>query len=206
MEFFSEILPNDIFQKIKLYVDHDFLRELEIRAEEHIYDEEVSLDWFNGRRYPGLNENVKSMISQMTLGTGIPSIFCAVVKGTVFGSRRIFESLKEKGILIEKVVAVGGIAEKSKFIMQMLADVMNIPIFIRKDTQVCAKGAVIYASVGAGFFSSIPEAQKRYCNYDSFVYFPNKSRRLLYESQYQQYLKMGDLSEILVNANVEKKL
>ena len=192
---FSDFFTYEKLQQLSNFINQYYLRELETKAEEHIYDQEVSLDWFNGRRYPYLNDKVKSMISQITLGTDIPALFCAVVKGTVFGSLRIYDSLKERGVLIDKVVAVGGIAEKSQFIMQMLADVMNIPIFVRIDSQVCARGAVIYASVGAGICSSIPEAQKRYCNYDSISYTPNAARRNLYSTQYKQYLKMGQLSE-----------
>ncbi len=195
MSCFNELIPDETKKKLDLFLERDYLRNLELKAEKHIYDEEVSLDWFNGRRYPSLNEHVKSMISQITLGTDIPALFCAVVKGTVFGSRRIFDSLIEKGIIIDRVVAVGGIAEKSKFIMQMLADVMNIPISICKDSQVCAKGAVIYASVGAEIFTSIPEAQKVYCKSETKCYLPNKSRRNLYEQQYKRYLEMGQLSE-----------
>ncbi|AEV30201.1 ribulose kinase [Sphaerochaeta pleomorpha str. Grapes] len=202
LKAFPEFMSEEYMQKLIDHIDKNFLRELEMKAGEHIYDQEVSLDWFNGRRYPSLNEHVKSMISQISLGTDLPALFCAVAKGTVFGSRRIFDSLKEKGILIDKVVAVGGIAEKSEFIMQMLADVMNIPIAICSDFQVCAKGSVIYASVGAGIFSSIPEAQKRYCTFDSKLYKPNASLKDLYESQYRQYLEMGKLSETFANINI----
>ncbi len=179
------------------YLEKNLIKELEKQAEDHIFDSEIALDWFNGRRYPALNERVKSMIAHLSLGTDLPALFCSIVKGTVFGSRRIFDSLLENGVIIKKVIAVGGIAEKSSFVMQMLADVLNVPIYVCRDSQVCAKGAVIYASVGAGIFASISEAQKQFCNFDTAPYIPDKSRQAMYEMQYRQYLEMGELGESL---------
>ena len=139
-EFPSEIGSEETLEKIKSHLEQNVIRNMEKVAESHIFDSEVALDWFNGRRYPSLNENVKSVLSNISLGTDLPAIFCAVVKGTVFGSRRIFESLLENGIEIDKIIAVGGIAEKSDFVMQMLADAMKVPIYICRDKTGLRKG------------------------------------------------------------------
>lgn len=194
----SEILSGRDQEILQNFLEQNLIKDLEKQAEKHIYDSELAVDWFNGRRYPSLNEDVKSVFAQVSLSTDLPALFCAVVKGTVFGSKRIFESLINNGIEIEKVISVGGIAEKSPFIMQMLADVMKVPIYICRDKQVCAKGSVIYAGVAAGLFTSIPEAQAEYCQFDDSPYLPDETRSNFYDRQYQEYLEMGELGESLV--------
>jgi len=73
------------------------------------------------------------------------------VLATAFGSRRILESFLVEGLQIDQIVAVGGIAQKSPFVMQLLADVLNRPITVSAATQACAKGAAMYAAVAAGY-------------------------------------------------------
>jgi len=61
------------------------------------------------------------------------------------------------------MIAVGGIAQKSSYIMQMMADVLNCPIKVSKTNQACARGAAIYAAVACGAFETIMDAQEKLC-------------------------------------------
>ena len=201
MRFPSDVVSEETLSKMEAHLEKETIRSLEKSAEKMIMNEEMALDWFNGRRYPSLNEYVKSVFTGISLSTDLPAVFCAVVKGTVFGSRRIFESLIENGIEIKKIIAVGGIAEKSPFVMQMLADVLKVPLYICRDSQVCAKGAAIYGGVAAGLFETIPEAQKKFCRIDETPYLPNKDKEAFYDRQYRTYLEAGLLSDKLIRMN-----
>ncbi|MEA5032879.1 MAG: ribulokinase [Sphaerochaeta sp.] len=201
------IIPHDILPArerkiLEAFLENSFIKQIESNAVQHIPSQEMALDWLNGRRYPSLNESVQAMTSQVSLSTTLPAIFCAFVKATVFGSRRIFESLIENGIDIQTVVAVGGIAEKSPFIMQMLADSMKVPIEVCKDRQVCAKGAAIYASVAAGLFDNIKTAQKRFNNQPNIKYLPNPTMFTTYDRQYEKYLTLGRMSEVFAQMEI----
>ena len=44
------------------------------------------------------------------------------------------------------------IAQKSGYIMQMMADVLNVPIMVSEENKSCARGAAVYAAVAAGIF------------------------------------------------------
>ena len=194
----AEILSEKDVKALTAYMEKEAIRLMEESAEKYLPSRELALDWFNGRRYPSLNESVRSVFTNISLGTELSALYCAVVKGTVFGSRRIFESLVSQGVKIERIIAVGGIAEKSPFVMQMMADVLKRPLYLCRDSQVCARGAVIYACVGSGRFRNIPEAQNLLCRQDDNPYFPNAMRGDMYDRQYRDYLKAGDLGESLV--------
>ncbi len=156
----------------------------------------ISLDWFNGRRYPDLNEKVKSAITGLSLGTTAPQIYKSLLLSSIFGSKRIFDGLISQGIKINKIIAVGGIAKKSPVIMQLMADIINRPIIVAKEEQVCAKGAALFAAVAAGLFSDIQHAQATLCKDYERVYKPNLTQQKKYIFLYKKYLALGNYMEI----------
>lgn len=155
----------------------------------------TALDWFNGRRYPVVNEHVKSAVAGLRLGTTVPQLYRALVLATAFGSRRILESFLTEGLRIDRIIAVGGIAQKSPFVMQTLADVLNRSISVSASTQACAKGAAMYAAVAAGVFRTLPEAQTAMREGFLAVYAPEKERVERYNVLYKKYLQLGEFVE-----------
>ena len=142
-----------------------------------------------------MNEKVKAAVMGLNLGSSAPQIYHALAMSTVFGSRRVFDSYISNGINIDRLILVGGIAKKSPFIMQMMADVLQRPVMVCREEQVCALGASIYAAVAAGIFKSVPDAQNVLCEPYSINYMPNKERFKEYEKKYLKYLKYGDFIE-----------
>src|SRR5690606_191538 len=106
----------------------------------------VALDWVNGRRTPDANQSLKAAIVNLSLGTEAPHIFRALVEAICFGSKKIVDRFQEEGVQIKSVVGIGGVAKKSPFIMQTLADVLNMPIKVAVSEQAPALGAAMYAA------------------------------------------------------------
>ena len=77
-----------------------------------------------------------------------------------FGSKAIVERFQEEGIRIDGIIAMGGVAKKSTFVMQTVADVLNMPILVAKSDQTSALGSAMAAAVVAGIHSDFEEAQK----------------------------------------------
>jgi len=155
----------------------------------------IAVDWFNGRRTPVANQNLKGAILGLNLGSSAPRIYRALVESTAFGARAINESFISQGVPIKQVIGIGGVVKKSEFIMQVLADVLNMPIKICGSDEVCALGAAMFAATAAGIYDSIEEAQK-YMN-NGFVkeYLPIPENAKKYEILYQRYLKLGKFVE-----------
>lgn len=121
----------------------------------------TALDWINGRRTPDANQEVKSAISNLSLGTKAPHIFKALVNAICFGSKKIVDRFEEEGVKIDSVIGIGGVARKSPFIMQTLANVLNKPIKVALSDQAPALGAAIYAAVAAGIYPNVIEAAQK---------------------------------------------
>ncbi|CAN5178600.1 ribulokinase [soil metagenome] len=155
----------------------------------------IALDWINGRRTPDANHTLKAAISGLNLGTDSPKIFKALVEATAFGSRSIVDRFIEEGVPIKKVIAIGGVAKKSPFVMQTLADVLNKPIQVASADQACALGAAMCASVAAGVHPTMEAAQKAMGSGFDAEYYPRPDQAATYEILYQKYLALGEFIE-----------
>lgn len=155
----------------------------------------VALDWLNGRRTPYANQALKGAIAGLSLGSDAPRIFKALVEATAFGSKMINERFISEGVRIDGVIAVGGVAKKNPFVMQVVADVLNMPIKVASSDQTCALGAAMAASVVAGIHEDIPAAQKAMGGGFEKVYQPDPGRAKKYEELYLRYKRLGSFVE-----------
>ena len=155
----------------------------------------VALDWLNGRRTPDANQALKSAITGLSLGTDAPRIFRALVEATAFGSRAIVERFLAEGIQINEVIAIGGVARKSPFAMQTLANVLNMEIKVARSDQTVALGAAMFAAVVGGVFTDIIEAQEKMSCGIEAIYEPSKEHLDHYQSLYEKYKEIGSFVE-----------
>ena len=155
----------------------------------------VAVDWMNGRRTPDANQMLKGAIAGITLGTTAPMLYRALVEATAFGSRAIMERLRREGVRIDRCIGIGGIALKSPFVMQVMSDVLNVPISVCESDQACALGASIFAAVAAGLYPTIETAQQAMASGCAKEYRPNSANTAKYEELYQQYLALGRYCE-----------
>lgn len=165
---------------------------------EKISDEEttlIALDWLNGRRTPDANQALKGAVTGLSLGSDAPRIFKALVEATAFGSKLINERFISEGIRIDGVIATGGVAKKNPYVMQIVADVLNIPIRVASSDQTCALGSAMAASVVAGVHKDIPAAQKAMSTGFEKEYKPNPGRAEKYEKLFLKYKKLGSFIE-----------
>lgn len=148
---------------------------------------EMALDWMNGRRTPDANQNLKGVISGINLGSTSPKIFRALVEATCFGAKKISDRFISEGIPIEGVIAIGGIAKKSTFVMQTMADVLNAPINVAQSEQACALGASIFGAVAAGVYENTESAMNAMASPFENIYEPISQNVEDYKKVYENY-------------------
>jgi L-ribulokinase len=158
----------------------------------------LALDWLNGRRTPDADQSLKGAIAGLTLGSTAPRVFRALVEATAFGSRAIQERFEREGVRAQRVVALGGIAQKSPFVMQITADVMNVPIQVVASEQACALGAAMFAAAAAGLYPTVTEAQDKIGSGFSRTFTPDPERARAYDELYRKYLQLGKALEPLL--------
>ena len=129
------------------------------------------------------------------MGTKAPHIFKALVNAICFGSKKIVDRFEDEGVQIKSVIGIGGVARKSPFIMQTLANVLNLPIKVAESDQAPALGAAIYAAVAAGIYPNVIEASKHMGSDFEAEYFPQLNRVKTYIPYMEEYNKLCDFIE-----------
>ncbi len=168
------------------------------RQAKKINDDEsaiVALDWLNGRRTPDANQALKGAITGLSLGSDAPRIFKALVEATAFGSKMINERFISEGIRIDGVIATGGVAKKNPYVMQVVADILNMPIKVASSDQTCALGSAMAASVVAGIHKDIPTAQNAMGSGFEKEYKPDPQKAGKYKILFKKYKKLGSFIE-----------
>ena len=79
--------------------------------------------------------------------------------------------------------------------MQMMADVMNMPIRIHKSEQTCALGAAMFAATAAGIYDKVEDAMIAMGQGFDAAYFPDQHKVDIYKKRYARYQTLGKFIE-----------
>jgi L-ribulokinase len=193
----SSVVDTATAEKLKMEWMDRLIPELTKQAQAIVLSEEdeIAVDWLNGRRTPDANQELKGAITGLRLGSEAPHVFKAWVEATCFGAKAIVNRFNEEGVPVKGLIGLGGVAKKSPYIMQVMADVMNMPIRIHKSDQTCALGAAMFAATAAGLFPSVIDAMNSMGHGFDVEYKPNQKVIGLYARRYQKYLALGSLLE-----------
>jgi len=194
-ETLSEVQKN----QLKDEIEANFIKIISKQASNIPLSESIptALDWINGRRTPDANQELKAAMSNLSLGTKAPHIFKALVNAICFGSKKIVDRFEEEGVKIDSVIGIGGVARKSPFIMQTLANVLNKPIKVAESDQAPALGAAIYAAVAAGIYPNVIEASKKMGSDFEAEYFPEPDKIEAYKDLMQSYSELSAFIEAI---------
>ncbi|HEY5715908.1 MAG TPA: ribulokinase [Psychromonas sp.] len=159
-------------------------------------DSPVALDWHNGRRTPNANQRLQGVMSGINLGSDACALFVSLVESTAHGAKAIMDCMVDQGVEVNRIIAIGGIAQKSPLVMQTCANVMGREIAVVKSEQCCALGAAIFAAVAAGVYSDALAAQKAMASPISNIYYPVLKNHHFHQQRYVSYRELGNHIEL----------
>ncbi|RYD89389.1 MAG: ribulokinase, partial [Sphingobacteriales bacterium] len=156
---------------------------------------ELAIDWFNGRRTPDADQSLKGALTGLSLGTDAPRVFRALAEATCFGAKSIVDRFVQEGIPVKGIIGIGGVAKKSPFVMQMMADVLGMPIRIHQFKHTCALGAAMFAAVVAGIYPTVEEAMAAMGTGFEKEYQPNAKRVEVFRQRFEKFTRLSELVE-----------
>ncbi len=155
----------------------------------------VALDWWNGNRSMLNNANLSGLILGLSLTTRPEDIYRALIEATAFGTRNILETIQAQGVSTEHIYACGGLARKSRLVMQIFADVLGKTISVSPIEQTTAYGAAMYGTVAAGKkrggFDTIGEAAKALLNGRPGIFQPDRKNHAVYTELFKLCLSLS---------------
>jgi len=193
----STLLDDSQRERLKQELSDKIIPELTRQAQAIPLDEnsELGIDWLNGRRTPDANQLLKGALTGLDLGTTAPHLFKAWVEATCFGAKAIVDRFVNEGVPVKGLIGLGGVARKSPYIMQVMADVMNMPIRIHKSEQTCALGAAMFAATAAGIYKKVEDAMEVMGQGFDMHYTPDPAAAAIYARRYAKYRALGAFVE-----------
>ena len=141
-------------------------------------------------RVPALNPGSRGAIFGFTLGHTKADLSRAIFEGITYEARLIIESLESCGICIEELVVTGGGA-KSRFWLQLKADITGKQIVVSRVTEASLLGAAILAGVGAGVYHDLEDAVGRTFGAIN-VFNPDPAAKAIYDQRFPIYRDLYD--------------
>jgi xylulokinase len=153
----------------------------------------IFLPYVAGELCPLYNPNARGNFFGISTVTDKPAMIRAVMEGTSYSARQVMELVlstgkdKKKSDLQEMVVTGG--PTKSSLWMQILCDILGIPIVTLKKADGGPVGNLILAGCAVGFFQSQEEGTRQFARVHRKFY-PQKEQGVLYECGYRKFLEL----------------
>jgi L-ribulokinase len=151
----------------------------------------VALDWHSGNRSVLVDPELSGLVVGLTLATRPEEVYRALLESIAFGSRVVVEAFRDSGVPVDEVVVAGGLA-RNPLLLQVYADVLDLPLSVIGSEQGAALGSAIHAAVAAGLHPDVPAAAAAMGSVRRDAYLPDASRAAAYDVLFGEYRALHD--------------
>ncbi|GAB3443462.1 ribulokinase [Actinophytocola sediminis] len=151
----------------------------------------VALDWHSGNRSVLVDHELSGVVLGQTLATRAEDVYRALLEATAFGTRVIIDAFTDAGVPVRELVVAGGLL-RNQLLMQIYADVTNLPLRTIGSAQGPALGSAIHAAVAAGAYPDIRAAAEAMGANDGATYQPVEANVDIYERLFAEYAELHD--------------
>jgi L-ribulokinase len=151
----------------------------------------LALDWHSGNRSVLVDHELSGVVLGQTLATKPEDIYRALMEATAFGTRMIVEAFTSSDVPVTELIVAGGLMQ-NELLMQIYADVTNLPLSTIGSAQGPALGSAMHAAVAAGAYSDIRSAAAAMGSVNSGVYQPIAENAAVYEELFREYATLHD--------------
>ncbi len=145
----------------------------------------IVLPHFSGSGTPLLDTSSKGAILGLTFSADRPTIAKAILEGLTFELRLNIDLLKEGGVEIKELRAVGGGA-RSALWLQLKADICRIALRVPEVTEAACLGAALLAGTAADVYSDLEGAVGRTVRFGQHME-PQAETSADYDNRYELY-------------------
>lgn len=138
---------------------------------------------------PFHRDEARGSIIGLTMSHDRPHIYRAILEGLALETLNGYDVIRKKtGIEIEEIRVSGG-ASQSDQVLQILADVFQVPTVRMEVQEAAALGSAVSAAVGSGLYPTISEAVNA-MTHPKTVFTPNRGNRDIYRFLYNKYVDL----------------
>lgn len=186
---------------LKWYRDNLVRLEAEIAAEkgENIYktlDERAPeeptglfvLPYFSGAATPYMDPFAKGAIVGLSLSNTADDVYKAFMEGVAYEMKVNMAEIEKYGLKVSSVRATGGGA-MSKVWLQIMSDILGIPVVQLLGSEIGAMGTALYAGIAAGCYGELKEMLDKTVAVKN-IFTPDENRNAEYNELFEKYRKV----------------
>ncbi len=136
------------------------------------------LPFLAGERAPGWVADARATILGLSLNTRPIDILRAGMEGVAYRLDLIFELLRGAAPDANQVIASGGALARSAVWVQIIADVLGVPVIVSAETEATSRGVALLALKSLGIIGSLGDRPAAL----GAVHVPDASRHAVYAS------------------------
>ena len=148
----------------------------------------IMLPHLMGAGSPEFDVHVKGVFAGISPGLGKAHFIRAIMESVAFMVRRNIALLRDSGIAVSEIRALGGGA-RSGLWNQIKADITAVPYITLESAESACLGAAILAGTGCGIWTDIGQACSRVVKIkDQFL--PDPAKSAVYDPVYSRYISL----------------
>jgi L-ribulokinase len=151
----------------------------------------VALDWHSGNRSVLVDHELTGLVVGQTLDTKPEDTYRALLEATAYGTRIIVETFAEAGVPVTEFIVAGGLL-RNPLLMQIYADVLDLPLSVITSAQGPALGSAIHAAVAAGAYPDIRKAAQAMGGRTIAAHRPIPANAAAYNALFAEYRTLHD--------------
>jgi L-ribulokinase len=151
----------------------------------------IVLDWHSGNRSVLVDHELSGLVVGQTLATRAEDTYRALLEATAFGTRTIIETFNRSGVPVTELIIAGGLL-RNTLLMQIYADVTNLPLSTIASAQGPALGSAIHAAAAAGAYPDVRAASEAMGASNTAVYQPIAANVVAYNELFADYTELHD--------------
>ena len=148
----------------------------------------IFLPHFAGSGTPTLDVHSKGAILGLTFATTRAELAKAALEGLTFELRTNLDLLRDAGVEIAELHAVGGGA-RSELWLRLKADICGLPLRVPQVTDAACLGAALLAGAGAGIYRDLPAAVAQTVQWRRQIA-PDPMQESAYAARYQLHCQV----------------
>lgn len=145
----------------------------------------VFLPYLCGERSPHNDINARGAFINLSSVTTRGQMSKAILEGVAFAIKDCLEIAKDNGVVPLRTTICGGGAKSNSW-KQIMADVLEIPVYTLKTNQGPSFGAAILAMVGDNKYPTIEDAVTKIIKTDKVI-LPNPDKKYYYTNKYSTF-------------------
>ncbi|MGB9662010.1 MAG: FGGY-family carbohydrate kinase [Moorellaceae bacterium] len=148
----------------------------------------ISIDMWQGNRTPFRDPLISGVIAGLTLKAQRVHLYRSILESVAYGTKAVVDVFIRNGYPLRGIIACGG-PTRNKLWVQIIADVLQIPLQIPEFSEAGILGCAILVSSGLGWFRTIKEAAKAFVKVSSTIQ-PDRDVADEYTFYYHCYLDL----------------